>query len=151
MKKIVLFYVVLVSFCFGNLMDKTQQAYNKGDYKKAAELSKKSCDSGNYYSCSILGYLFENAKGVKQDYEKAKELYEMACNLKEEVGCFYLGNLYQFGKGVEQDYEKASEYYRKTCDLGEEKGCTMYKMVEFTILTKSTSKFSKFILFLKPF
>jgi hypothetical protein len=51
------------------------QAYSKeNDQVHAAAIYKKACDWGDNLSCSSLGLLYWDGKGVPQDQEKAREL-----------------------------------------------------------------------------
>jgi len=120
MKRILVLLVVLFSVGFSkDLVELGIEAYEKGDYQKAAELYQKACDGGEAFGCVFFGLSYENGQGVKQDYQKAAELYKKACDREEAGGCFGLGALYQHGKGVRQNYHKAAELYQKACDGGE--------------------------------
>ena len=124
MKRILVLLVVLFSIGFSkDLTELGNEAYDKGDYQKAAELYQKACDSGETMGCFTLGFLYLNGQGVKQDYQKATELYQKACDGGDAKGCFNLGVLYHNGQGVNQDYQKAAQLYQKACDEGEAMGC----------------------------
>ncbi|WP_149701933.1 tetratricopeptide repeat protein [Campylobacter concisus] len=124
MKRILVLLVVLFSIGFSkDLTELGDEAYDKGDYQKAAELYQKACDSGETMGCFTLGFLYLNGQGVKQDYQKATELYQKACDGGDAKGCFNLGVLYHNGQGVNQDYQKAAQLYQKACDEGEAMGC----------------------------
>ena len=128
MKRILVLLVVLFSIGFSkDLTELGNEAYNKGDYQKAAQLYQKACDSGEAFGCSILGVLYKNGQGVNQDYQKAAELFLKACNSGEAFGCFSLGILYETGKGVRQNFSTAKQYYGKACDLGDQLGCDNYR------------------------
>ena len=124
MKRILVLLVVLFSIGFSkDLTELGDEAYDKGDYQKAAELYQKACDSGETMGCFTLGFLYLNGQGVKQDYQKATELYQKACDGGDAKGCFNLGVLYHNGQGVNQNYQKAAQLYQKACDEGEAMGC----------------------------
>jgi TPR repeat protein len=59
-------------------------------------------------SCSQLGLMYEEGKGVKQDDFKAFKFYQKACDLNFSGGCSNLGLSYKEGKGVKQDDFKIS-------------------------------------------
>ncbi|WP_149721957.1 tetratricopeptide repeat protein [Campylobacter concisus] len=119
MKRILVLLVVLFSIGFSkDLTELGSEAYDKGDYQKAAELLQKACDGGDAMGCYSLGFLYQNGQGVKQDYQKAAELYQKGCDGRNAGGCSNLGVLYQNGQGVKQDYQKAAELYQKACDGG---------------------------------
>ena len=128
MKRILVLLVVLFSIGFSkDLIESGKEAYDKGDYHKAAELLKKACDSGAALGCYNLGVLYDNGQGVKQNYHKAAELYQKACDGGDAGGCLVLGVLYENGQGVKQDFSTAKQYYGKACDLGLQLGCDDYR------------------------
>ena len=88
MKRILVLLVVLFSIGFSkDLAELGKEAYNKGDYQKAAQLYQKACDGGDALGCSILGALYENGQGVKQNFSTAKQYYGKACDLGLRLGC----------------------------------------------------------------
>ena len=81
MKRILVLLVVLFSIGFSkDLIELGDEAYDKGDYQKAAQLYQKACDSGSAMGCSNLGVLYEDGQGVKQNYQKAAQLYQKTCD-----------------------------------------------------------------------
>ena len=128
MKRILVLLVVLFSIGFSkDLIELGSEAYDKGDYQKAAELLQKGCAGGNAESCSKLGFLYYEGQGVKQDYQKAAQLFQKACDSGEVGGCLGLGVLYETGQGVRQNFSTAKQYYGKACDLGLQLGCDSYR------------------------
>ena len=102
---VVLFSIVLFSIGFSkDLTESGKEAYDKGDYQKAAELYQKACDSGVAGGCYNLGLLYDEGQGVNQDYQKAAQLFQKACDGGGALGCSNLGVLYVNGQGVNQDY-----------------------------------------------
>ncbi|WP_314991161.1 tetratricopeptide repeat protein [uncultured Campylobacter sp.] len=88
MKRILVLLVVLFSIGFSkDLTELGNEAYDKGDYQKAAELYQKACDSGEAFGCTSLGFLYENGQGVKQNFSTAKQYYGKACDLGLRLGC----------------------------------------------------------------
>ena len=88
MKRILVLLVVLFSIGFSkDLAELGKEAYNKGDYQKAAQLYQKACDSGDAGGCSNLGILYANGQGVKQDFPTAKQYFGRACDLGLQLGC----------------------------------------------------------------
>ena len=128
MKRILVLLVVLFSIGFSkDLTESGKEAYDKGDYQKAAQLFQKACDGGEAKGCFYLGFLYQNGQGVRQDYQKAAQLYQKACDSGQAVGCSNLGVSYQNGQGVKQNFSTAKQYFGKACDLGLQLGCDDYK------------------------
>ena len=81
MKRILVLLVVLFSIGFSkDLIELGDEAYDKGDYQKAAQLYQKACDSGVAGGCNSLGFLYGEGKGVNRDYQKAAQLYQKTCD-----------------------------------------------------------------------
>ena len=77
MKKIVLLSVILLTTGLSkDLFELGLEAYNKGEFDKAAKQWQKACDDNVALACHNLGFLYEDGEGVKQDYHKAAELYK---------------------------------------------------------------------------
>lgn len=117
MKKIILLSMILLTTSFSkDLFEFGLEAYNKGEFDKAAKQWQKACDDNVARACHNLGFLYEDARGVKQDYHKAAELYKRSCNGGFAGSCLNLGALYIKGQGIGQDYIKAINLYKKACD-----------------------------------
>lgn len=114
---------------------KGYQEYSKGNYKKAIEYGKKSCDTYGYSKgCFGLGYLYEHGEGLPKDMDKALEYYKKSlkpntnlCNQNDGQACFELGYLYKNGFAVKKDVKKALELFKKSCNLKYPKGCQALK------------------------
>ena len=72
MKKAVLLSVILLTTSFSKDIVKLGiEAYDQGNYYKAAEIFSMACDDGNAECCNMLGALYSDGLGVKVDYHKA--------------------------------------------------------------------------------
>ena len=88
MKRILVLLVVLFSIGFSkDITELGDEAYNKGDYQKAAQLCQKACDGGDAKGCYNLGVLYDNGQCVKQNFSTAKQYYGKACDLGLQLGC----------------------------------------------------------------
>ena len=88
MKRILVLLVVLFSIGFSkDLAELGKEAYNKGDYQKAAQLYQKACDGGDAEGCYNLGVLYADGQGVRQNFSTAKQYYGKACDLGLQLGC----------------------------------------------------------------
>ena len=81
------------------------------------------CANLDYAACGLLGFFYDNGKGVTQHKSKAAHFYRQSCDGGNMVGCYALGKLYDFGEGVSQDHSKAASLYRQSCDGGDMGGC----------------------------
>ena len=88
MKKILVLLVVLFSIGFSkDLIELGSEAYDKGDYQKAAELWQKACDGGSAVGYFNLGVLYGNGQGIRQNFSTAKQYFGKACDLGLQPGC----------------------------------------------------------------
>ena len=88
MKRILVLLVVLFSIGFSKDLTKLgNEAYDKGDYQKAAQLYQKACDSGEIGGCLGLGALYENGQCIRQNFSIAKQYYGKVCDLGFQFGC----------------------------------------------------------------
>jgi len=67
----------------------------------------KRCSGGDAASCAMLGFMYEEGKGVPIDGEQALGFYERACEAGDPDGCAGLGFLYGRGVGVKVDKDRA--------------------------------------------
>ncbi|WP_052137643.1 sel1 repeat family protein [Campylobacter sputorum] len=87
MRKIILFFSLILSLLVASDLDKYVEFWRNGDYKKATKYLKLGCDGGDAMSCGFLGALYAKGKGVKQSYYEAKRYFGMACDLEDKTGC----------------------------------------------------------------
>ena len=86
--------------------------------RNAAEIVRKSAESGDVEAQCNLADRYYNGSGVEKDYSKTVEWYVKAAEQGYASAQYNLGNMYYSGKGVEQDYAKAVEWYRKAAEQG---------------------------------
>src|SRR5665647_2078609 len=56
----------------------SKEAYRGGDYEAAYQLSKPQAEKGDAVAQFILGFLYDEGKGVPQDYAEAAKWYRRA-------------------------------------------------------------------------
>lgn len=118
MKKILIFLVLCLSFCFS-------QAENQN--------MDERCENGDANVCYILGKTNERSSALMQNkntpesrayYKKAAAIYQKQCDAENNyMNCAVLGNMYINGQGVAADSFKAKEYFTKACENDEQEGC----------------------------
>ncbi|MCE3046813.1 tetratricopeptide repeat protein [Helicobacter kayseriensis] len=126
MKKVLL--LIWVALCgIGMDFEEGSRIYQKGNYKKAFEIFKLSCQNGDMVSCLSIGLMYENAEGVEQDSLMAVKFFTIACDGGEGRGCGALGAMYENGRGVKKNLDTALGLYKKACQLGVRAGCEDYR------------------------
>ena len=87
-------------------------------YAEAMKEFEKSSKLKNSYSEYFIGYMYENALGVRKNIKKAIEYYKSSAEKKNFNSTVQLGVLYNEGKEVEKDIDKATEWFVKAADCG---------------------------------
>lgn len=91
------------------------QIYRKnGEDKKAFEYFQKSANQGYYRAEFILGYMYDQGKGVEKNIQRAIQWYEKSANQGNPYAYYNLGTMYLNGKEVKKDYQKAVEFFKKS-------------------------------------
>ena len=62
-------------------------AYDRGDFARAAVLFQQSCDDGTTNACSNLAVLYMTGQGVGADPARGIALFDAACRLGSSEGC----------------------------------------------------------------
>ena len=87
-------------------LDKGMTAYNAGDYAIALKELEPLAEQGDVDAQFILGYMYDEGKGVPQDNKEAMKWYRLAAEQGDAGAEFNLGIMYVSGKGVPQDYKE---------------------------------------------
>jgi TPR repeat protein len=95
------------------------QAYLRGDYAQALELSRPLAAQGNAWAQNTIGSLYYEGKGVTQDYQEALEWFKLAAAQGYVNAQSTLGYMYLNGKGVTQSYQEALKWYRLAAAQGD--------------------------------
>lgn len=105
-------------------------AYDAGNYSRAANLFSRACTNGDGEGCASLGGMYEAGQGVKKDKAKASALNKRAvsistsgCDAGVGASCNYLANLYNWGLLVKKNIVKSINLYEKACNAGDSMGC----------------------------
>jgi TPR repeat protein len=105
--------------------DKLGELYTaQKEYLRAIGIYQKSCETNKKMtSCTRLGDMYINGKGIQADTTKGMAFYQQACDANELQACVNLGRMYAFGVGVTQSEGKARKLYQKACDGNNYVGC----------------------------
>ena len=99
-------------------MQAAKDAYQRKDYKLAAELFRKAADQGDAKAQYNLGMAYDTGQGVDQDYTLAAQWYRKAALQGLPQAQNNLGILYKQGQGVTHDYGQAVDWFLKAADQG---------------------------------
>lgn len=95
---------------------------NEKDKKLFKENIKKA-NNGNKESEFVIGYLYENGRGVPQNINEAVKWYRKSAKKKYTKALNNLAYLYQNGNGVEKDIRKAEELLKMSAKQGDDVAC----------------------------
>jgi len=106
--------------------------YLKGDYKSLIQKAEVICSPATdllehyvYSACELIGYLYDQGKGVEVDKAKASNYYGLACKLTRRydfhkaAACMRISEMYMLGDGLPKDIQKAKEYREAACKKAE--------------------------------
>ncbi len=91
--------------------------------KKIYKENIKKANNGNKESEFIIGYLYENGRGVPQNINEAVKWYRKSAKKKYTKALNNLAYLYQNGNGVEKDKRKAEELLKMSAKQGDDVAC----------------------------
>lgn len=83
----------------------------------------KQCKAGDQESCSILGSMYWQGRGVDKDWGRSVELHQGACAAGIARSCRYAGNSLRTGRGAKKDLKAAAKVLAMACDAGDGLGC----------------------------
>jgi uncharacterized protein len=104
---------------------------------QASRLDAK-CLAGDVQSCTQLGDMYANGRGVTRDLGRAGQSYERACNLGAPDVCNTLGEIVEAGGEIDGGTRRAEQFFQKACQGGSSSGCLNQGLVaagreEFTL------------------
>lgn len=85
-------------------------AYEAGNYAKAAELIRSLAEQGDASAQNRLGAMYSDGKGVPQDHKEAAKWLRLAAEQGNANAQNNLGLMYFLGEGVPQDYKEALKW-----------------------------------------
>jgi hypothetical protein len=98
--------------------DAAVTAFDRGDYVTVLSFVRPAAERGDRAAQHVLGWLYDNGKGVPQDYAEAAHWFQKAADQGHADAQNNLGLLYRNGQGVPQDDAEAAGWYRKAANQG---------------------------------
>jgi TPR repeat protein len=95
--------------------------YKRGQFVQAASAYKRAC-GGFANACTNLGFMYNNAQGVKLSHSLAAEYYRRGCENGNGLGCTNLG-IMLWKAVLQKDDKLAAEMFERGCRNGDSGGC----------------------------
>jgi len=99
-----------------NDLEKGQAAYQKGDFKTAAEFFRSAAEQGNAEAQYSFAVCLERGMGIEPDKKQSFEWLRKAAEQDHTKAQYLLGHYYRIGLGVEQNPEEARKWIQKSID-----------------------------------
>ncbi len=96
------------------------QAYEQGDYAKAAEIWTTLAKQGHANAQINLGFMYDYGKGVARDFERAAKWYRAAAHQNSAVGQYNLAILIEEGKTAPVEGRTARYWLQQAAAQGYE-------------------------------
>lgn len=118
-RALLLFVVLVLAFPVWAEQLTALEAFDKGQYARAARLLQPMVDRGITEAQLRLGWLYSEGKGVAKDENAAIKLYSAAAEQRHPEAEFNVGNFYHHGKGgVPKDDKKAAMWFLRSAKRG---------------------------------
>lgn len=105
-------------------------AFGLNSYQAAPGMAvvplRRACEGGIAQSCTALGVLFADGRGIGADEDEAKRLFLLGCEGDDAKGCYHYGAMFHSPSGrAGSDNALAFRYYQKGCALGSSISCIL--------------------------
>jgi uncharacterized protein len=104
------FIFALTEHAIADSISDAEDAFDAGDYEKAAMLFRSLADQGDAEAQINLGMMYYRGQGVPQDYLEAVTWYRLAAKQGNPFAQLDLGMMYENGQGVLQDNTQAYKW-----------------------------------------
>jgi TPR repeat protein len=91
--------------------------------RRAAAIYLQACDAGFAKSCSNLGVLYEEGRGVPADDARAVGLFDKSCAARDPIGCANYALRLTTGRGVAKDTARAARLMAFACSAENGQSC----------------------------
>ena len=109
--------------------DNGLNAYEAGNFKRAASLIKPCAQQGDPAAQMTLGTLYRTGLGVSKDAVKAARWYRKAAEQGLPEAQFNLGMMYANGDGVTEDEYKALDWIYRAAEQGHEDARVVFRVM----------------------
>ncbi len=96
--------------------------------KRGISLLKQACKARHPQSCTLLGFLYLNARSVEFNGKVSLDFYDKACRLADPNGCLGAAEVHSRGVLGKIDHGKSRGFLESACKLKNGKGC--YNLAE---------------------
>jgi len=96
-------------------IEESRKAYRGGDYKTAYQLIKPEAEKGDAVAQFILGYMYDEGKGVPKDYDEAVKWYSRAAKQGNKEARHNLGLMGDQDQ-VAKDRAEKEKWHRGTAE-----------------------------------
>ncbi len=109
----------------GNLNGMLNLAYDylyypeKKDYVEALRLAKLLVEAEDSDGQNLMGYIHDNALGVKQDSTEALKWYKLSADQQNATGQYNVGSCYYNGNGIVKGRAEALVWFKLSANNGE--------------------------------
>ena len=102
---------------FAGPVEDSIKAYRSGDYKTAYQLIKPQAEKGDANAQFILGFLYDEGKGVPQDYTEAAKWYRRAAEQGNKAARHNLGLMGEQDQ-VWRDRAEMQKWHQRAAEQG---------------------------------
>lgn len=113
-----LLFLIANHTAFATNYAQENSAYRNKDYGTAMAQLEPLAAQGDADAQMLVGFMYQNGKGVPQDYAEAMKWYKLAANKGNNIASFNLGIMYEQGLGVSIDPQEAFRWFEISANAG---------------------------------
>ena len=114
----VTFLFLMVGAAKADLFEGALEAYDKGEYKRAALLFEMLAEKGDLKAQVMIGSMYLKGEGVTKNYANTVKWYSLAAEQGSPVAKGELGGLFMFGTVVPQNFKMGLRYLLQAAEGG---------------------------------
>lgn len=105
-----------------DIFQRGKAAYERADFQEAIVSLRKAADLGHAEAAFLIGWMYQNGKGVAKDYGEAERWHRRAAEQGFPQSQSILGFMLANGVGVSKDETQAIHWLRKAAEQGYAEG-----------------------------